>query len=66
MVDQYHICPETQQLRTREVGEALAKLAPQPQACDHTTRTGSDGDPLVERVCWLMRREPMRERGREM
>ena len=49
------------QLRARQVGEAAAQSLP-PHAFEDAARTEAEIDQLVERMRWLMRREPMLER----
>ena len=51
------------QLHARQVGEASAQLHPR-QAFEDALHAEAEIDQLVERVRWLMRREPMLE-GRE-
>jgi hypothetical protein len=55
---------EAEQLRARPVGEPLPARA-QPQSFEDSSRTGAEIDQQVERVRWLMRREPVLE-GREL
>ena len=64
MVSQYHDRSDTEQPRARQVGEALPAWSPQPPAAEQAPHPGYDLDEQIERVCWLMRRDPMRERGR--
>ena len=61
MTHSYDDHPDTEQLRVRQVGEASALHEP-PQVFEDAVRTGAEIDQLVERVRWLMRREPMFER----
>jgi hypothetical protein len=53
---------DAEQLRARQVGESLPARPQQPQAFEDVARTGAEIDQQVERVRWLMRREPMLER----
>jgi hypothetical protein len=61
MIYQYDDSPDTEQLRARHVGEP-SQARPQPPAFENAVHTGAEIGELVERVCWLMRREPMLER----
>jgi len=58
----YHIDDkqDAEQLRAHQVGESSP--VQQPQAFEDATRTGAEIDQQVERVRWLMQREPMLER----
>jgi hypothetical protein len=62
MTNPYYYGPDTEQQRARHVGESLSTLLKQPPAFENVARTGAEIGELVERVCWLMRREPMLER----
>ena len=53
--------PEAAQLRARQVGDAAARLQP-PHVSEDAARADKEIDQLVERVRWLMRREPVLER----
>jgi hypothetical protein len=53
--DQHH----AEQLRALQVGEAVRQ---QPYTREDAASSGAELDQLVERVRWLMRREPMLER----
>ena len=55
-------CPDTEQLRARHVGEPSQARPQQPPAFENAMHTGAEIGELVDRVCWLMRREPMLER----
>ena len=61
MTHTYDDRPDSQQLHARQVGE-LSQARPQPHLFEDTAHTVAEIDQLVERVCWLMRREPMLER----
>ena len=61
MTHSYDDHPDAEQLHVRQVGAASARLQ-QPPAFENAARTGAEIDQLVERVRWLMRREPMLER----
>jgi hypothetical protein len=61
MTHSYDDHPDAEQLRARQVGEASARSQQLP-AFEDAARTGAEIDQLVERVRWLMRREPMLER----
>jgi hypothetical protein len=56
-VDDQH---DSEQLHARQVGDALAARQ-QPQAYQDAADMGGEIDQQVERVRWLMRREPMLE-----
>ena len=56
---------ETEQLHARSIGESLPARSQPPQAFDDAARTGAEIEQQVERVRWLMRRDPMLE-GREL
>jgi hypothetical protein len=66
MVYQYRDRPDAEQPHARQVGESQSTRALQSPTLENALRTGPQIDELVERVCWLMRRDPMRERGREV
>jgi hypothetical protein len=59
----YHVDElyDSKQLHARQVGDALAARQ-QPQAYQDAADMGREIDQQVERVRWLMRREPMLER----
>ena len=61
MTHSYDDHPDAEQLRARQVGAASARPQ-QSAAFENAARTGAEIDQLVERVRWLMRREPMLER----
>ena len=61
----YDDCSEAEQLRARQVGEAAPVRSQQPAAFENVAHTDAQIDQLIERVRWLMRREPMLE-GREL
>jgi len=56
---------DDEQLRARQVGESSPARPQPPQAFEDAARTGAEIDRQVERVRWLMQREPMLE-GREL
>ena len=56
---------DAEQLRARQVGEASPVRSQQPAAFENVAHTDAQIDQLIERVRWLMRREPMLE-GREL
>ena len=56
---------DTEQLHARQVGESLLARSQPPQAFENAARTDAQIDQQVERVRWLMRREPMLE-GRDL
>jgi hypothetical protein len=62
MTHSYDNHPDAEQLRVRQVGESRPARAEQSPALEDAARTGAEIDQLVERVRWLMRREPMLER----
>ena len=62
MTHSYDERPDAEQLRARQVGESSQAWPQQPQALDDAARTGAEIGEQVERVRWLMRREPMFER----
>jgi hypothetical protein len=62
MTHSYDDHPDAEQLRARQVGGAESARPQQPPAFENAARTGAEIDQLVERVRWLMRREPMLER----
>ena len=64
MTHSYDDHPNAEQLHARQVGAASAQPQP-PSAFENAARTGAEIDQLVERVRWLMRRDPMLE-GREL
>ena len=55
---------DVEQPRARQVGVALPTRAKQPERVENASRAGPELDEMVEQVCWVMRREPIRERGR--
>jgi hypothetical protein len=62
MTNLFYDCPDAEQLRARQVGESSPARSQQPPAFENAAGTGAEIGELVERVCWLMRREPMLER----
>jgi hypothetical protein len=56
---------DSEQLHARPVGESLPARALPPQAFEGAAHIGAEIDQQVERVRWLMRREPVLE-GREL
>ena len=54
---------DTEQLRARQVGESSPVLRQQPQVREGSMRQVTEIDQQVERVRWLMQREPMLEGG---
>ena len=65
MTNRYNDHSDTEQLRARQVGEASPAQPQQPRVFDDAARAAAEIDQQVERVRWLMRREPMLE-GREL
>jgi hypothetical protein len=61
----YNDHSDADQLRARQVGESAAARPQPPQACANAAGIGVEIDQQIERVRWLMRREPMLE-GREL
>jgi hypothetical protein len=62
MTNPDHDRPDAEQISARHVGESLSTGLLQPPAFENAGRSGAEIGELVERVCWLMRREPMLER----
>jgi hypothetical protein len=62
MTNYYHDCSDAEQLHARRVGEASTARPQQPAASSDAAHTVAEIDQQIERVCWLMRREPMLER----
>jgi hypothetical protein len=60
MIDHIDDTQDAEQLRARQVGESSP--VQQPHAFEEATLTGAEIDQQVERVRWLLRREPMLER----
>jgi hypothetical protein len=61
MTDRYDDHQDTAQLRARQVGEIAARLR-EPHTFEDSAHAEEEIDQQVERVRWLMRREPMLER----
>ena len=64
MIYPYNDRRHATQPRERQVGEALAPRAQQPDMPEKSSTAHPELDELVERVRWEMRQEPTRERGR--
>ena len=61
MTHSYDERPDTEELRACQVGDSLPARSVRPQAFEDVARTDAEIDQQVERVRWLMRREPMLE-----
>ncbi|MEO7908269.1 MAG: hypothetical protein ABIV47_01340 [Roseiflexaceae bacterium] len=62
MTHRYDEHSDAEQVRARQVAEVSPAQSQQPGAFEDAVRTDTQIDQLVERVRWLMRREPMLER----
>ena len=62
MTHSYDERPDREQLRACQVGESLPVRPQQLQAFEDAAGIGAEIEQQVERVRWLMRREPMLER----
>ena len=64
MIYQYNDRVHVTQPRERQIGEALPTQTQQRQTSENAASSVSELEELVEQVCWEMRHEPTRERGR--
>ena len=62
MTNRYSDQLDTEQFKARQVGESTPARPQQPAVFNSTAGTSPEIDQLVERVRWVMRREPMLER----
>jgi len=61
MTHSYDERPDAEELHACQVGDSLPARSLRPQAFEDGARTGAGIEQQVERVRWLMRREPMLE-----
>ena len=61
MTHSYDERPDAEELRACQVGDSLPARPLRPKAFEDVARTGAEIEQQVERVRWLMRREPMLE-----